>query len=491
MEKSETSRVEDDSGFVSFTGRHSGETNGHRETNATTGGDRIPESGDEDVRAGNMTDTDKVSMKVSMLSRDNYARWRIEIEDVLAGHGLWSYASGEEQVVVKPAADDRELAVKLKKYQEWHKNDSKAKSVIRRTLDDTTFNHVVDCVSSHAILERIKTLRDPKTTDVLMTSITSFFEERFREEDDVTSFLARLAVTSAKVNGCENKDVKLTDQFIVGKTLASLPARFSSFKSSWYMLAKNDSKLEEFREKLLTSEQEIMSQDKQAGTSAAADHDVGDALHVGKSKQRRFKNKNKTPAAGGKKFTGDCFHCGKPGHMKSECFKLKGSGSGTSDAGSGKRHESANTAFAARASSSIIADCGASRHITGNKNWFKELRRLDDPIPLSTASGDIRATHVGTIVVQVTSDGKNWHKRDWSDVLLVPGLDTNLFSTTWMERDGYSFSHGNGTASLSRKGKRVIRATWGGSSYLMDMKVVSPKDQAMVVKSLELWHSDM
>ena len=116
--------------------------------------------------------------------------------------------------MVKPAAGASEAAVK--KYKEWIKEDAKARSIIRRTLDDVAHAHVQDCKTAKDIMERIRQLRDPRTTDVLMTSITAFFAEKWKDDDDVTSFLARLAVHAGKVNAVGD-DAKINDKFVIRK----------------------------------------------------------------------------------------------------------------------------------------------------------------------------------------------------------------------------------------------------------------------------------
>lgn len=254
-----------------------------------------------------------------------------------------------------------------------------------------------------------------------MTSVTAFFEEKWKERDDVTSFLARLAALSSKVNACKNKDVTLSGQLVMGKALACLPPRYSSFKSSWYMMSDKNATLETFREKLLIAERGLMtheaprevqeqvhgSQLHQSGSQGEPD----DALVVGKKK---WKKKSGITAAKDK-FEGDCYHCGKAGHRKVDCFKFKKDSAGSIRE---KSEDCVQTALIVRGSSDIVADSGASRHITGQRSWFKSLQKLNPPIPLTTADNDIHATHEGEIDVTMSPDGNNWIKSVCKKVLL-------------------------------------------------------------------------
>ena len=184
------------------------------------------------------------SQEVVVLSRSNYARWRIEVEAALRGRGLYWHASGAEVQVADPGPEG--TAAAIKKYREWDEKDSKARSLILRSLDDESFSHVADCLTSKAVLDRIAELRDPKTTDALMTGVNAFFVEQWHDWDDVSSFLARITVHAARVNGCEHPQTKITDQLVMGKVLAVLPARFETFAQSWKLIAKSDTSLAEF-----------------------------------------------------------------------------------------------------------------------------------------------------------------------------------------------------------------------------------------------------
>ena len=435
-------------------------------------------------------------MSVVVLGRDNYTRWRIEIEDALRGHGLWWHASGAEPKKNEPSpvvagADQTARtahAAKVKDFRDWDERDSKARSIIRRTLDDVTFAHVQDCKSSKAILDRVKELRDPKTTDVLMMGITTFFAETWREEDDVSSFLARLSVLAGVVNGIEDDDAKISDKFVMGKTLTSLPSQFGNFVQSWNLIAKKETKLDEFREKLLAAERGLTNE-------CGSGSQVGNALRA-----RRQQSKKDSDL-----FRGKCFGCGKRGHMKVDCPHgsdddddgRESVKSGSQCRADGKRRSRAdgtsgaacvadyyeNVALSTFSSvtDAIIADSGASRHLTGNWSWFRSVRKLVKPLEFRTAHGKIVATHAGSIDVQTSVDGRTWTARTWADVLYVPGLLHSLYSTTYREKEGFGFGHGSGSMMITRRGKSFIGGRRIGSSYLPFIRVVVEQVAHMVV----------
>jgi hypothetical protein len=93
--------------------------------------------------------------------------------------------------------------------------------------------------------------------------------------------------------------------------------------------------------------------------------------------------------------------------------------------------------------SKIIVDSGASRHLTGNKEWYNSLDKLDTLLTFLAAKGKNFATHCGNILVDYSDDGVVWRSGLWKNVLFVPGLSTSLFSTICAKDAGFSFSHAN------------------------------------------------
>lgn len=258
-------------------------------------------------------DKDSGYGKVVTLSRDNYQRWRIELKDILMAKQLWSIATDASAVVAVPAS-----GANADEYNKYLVKDAKARSLIRKTLDDVTFNHVRDCDTSKDMLDRITELREPKSTDVMMTELSEFFKVQWSESDDVSSFLASLVVMQAKINACSvNNTQVITETLVIGKMLTSLPSRFDHFIESWHMVGTKTSTLKDFREKLLLAER-----NQKRGEVPAIE---GDALFSkGHKKRSRAGDKRSSE----KPFKADkeeviCFNCNKPGHISRHCPEKK------------------------------------------------------------------------------------------------------------------------------------------------------------------------
>jgi hypothetical protein len=261
-----------------------------------------------------------------------------------------------------------------------------------------------------------------------------------------------------------------------------------SFKSGWYLMSEKKPSLELFKEKLLTFERGLRGHEARAEhewTHAASDRD--DALRV------VGKKKNKSGRSDG--FRGKCWRCGEPGHSKYDCPEL--------DQEQGRRKEEAKTVTRNKSGIAcalttvltfpgrdmIVCDSGASRHLTGHRSWFKSLVPLPVPIKLRTTTGCITATHAGDVDVMVLKDGKHWIKSVWSDVLFVPGIKFNLYSTVYMSRhEGCSFWHEGQKACVTKGGEVVCTGHWSNGSYLMDMLVSTRGLGKGLVQSLVRGH---
>lgn len=59
----------------------------------------------------------------------------------------------------------------------------------------------------------------------------------------------------------------------------------------------------------------------------------------------------------------------------------------------------------------IVADSGASVHLTGNIEWFSSLQKVSVPLILNIADDKtLKATHVSNIQIEKSVDGRKWER---------------------------------------------------------------------------------
>jgi len=85
-----------------------------------------------------------------------------------------------------------------------------------------------------------------------------------------------------------------------------------------------------------------------------------------------------------------------------------------------------------------ICDSGASMHMSGHKEWFKNLKPIENPMFVRIANDKlIEATGTGSIEIKVFIEGQ-WHDRIINNVLYLPNISRSLFSVGVMTDKGFT-----------------------------------------------------
>lgn len=424
-------------------------------------------------------------IRVAKISKATYNRWRIEIKDALESHRIWDIACG---IITKPEEVKVENVVRNKKeIDDWRAKDSKARSIIRSTLDDTTFDQVCDCESSADIINRVKSIYEPKTLNVLLELLCEFFAYSWKSDSSVGTFVAGLKMIIRKIEAIESEDFgrNFNEKLIMAKILGCLPKVFDNFVTSWSLLS-GDMSLDVFLEKLTNAERNI------EGRSDEVSQEVFKAQEKSSGNTEQKKKFNK-------KFIWKCNKCGMKGHTQKYCRSKSSENSGKLKDCERKEYKpgnensglSASSVFSISNNSQIVADSEASVHLTRNLEWFSKIRKLASPITLNVADGkSIWATHVGDIKIDKSINGKQWEERIWENVYYSKDMSAeSLFSTTYMETTkGYGFCHENGLMRLTKGQRVILGGRRAGNRYVPFIQVKPPTISAMAAQSVNLWH---
>ena len=182
-------------------------------------------AGDEEDEISTMSTVRDI--EVSKLGVDNYSRWKIEIEDALDAAELADVVRGIEAMPTN-LSDPTKIA-------SWKKKDSRARTIIRKTLSDVYFNHTRDCRTSKEIYDRIIDLKEPKSVNVLLQSWQEFHTYSWKEGDDVTSFWSGLVVIVSKIESAKGT---VDDSLMMSKVLVCIPKeKFANFRASWDLIS--------------------------------------------------------------------------------------------------------------------------------------------------------------------------------------------------------------------------------------------------------------
>ena len=175
-----------------------------------------------------------------------------------------------------------------------------------------------------------------------------------------------------------------------------------------------------------------------------------------------------------------CFHCGKPGHMKKDCYSLKKQqqqkrkGFGGQDMPQDNQASAAasqNFAFQTTTAGDIpsdqtwYVDSGATKHMCSNQDAFSKLM-LITPEPVYMGNNAmVEAVGVGEVPVTMVVEGKEL-KGHLTNVLYVLELATNLVSVKQIVAKGMQVNFAKNRCDIiSAEGQVLGKAQLDGKLY--------------------------
>jgi len=173
--------------------------------------------------------------------------------------------------------------------------------------------------------------------------------------------LCKASRPKSKVEDSHGEEV--TDTALVSKMVSDLPSRYDHFKHTYMIQAAAGTTLtfERLREQLLIIE--INSDNNQK----SSDNNQALTVKVRPDNKKKIKEKR------------ECYHCGKRGHLKRDCRKLKSEkqSENTQQMASASTANSVSLMVASHISGNReqdwFADSGASHHMLMNRSWLLQL----------------------------------------------------------------------------------------------------------------------
>ena len=276
--------------------------------------------------------------------------------------------------------------------------------------------------------------------------------------------------------------MKIEDELQALLLLSSLPDSWDTLVISLSNSAPNDNLTMDMVKDSLFNEE---ARRKEQGISSETEALVTENRGRGKNREPkgRGKSKGRSQSRGKSSERRKCYHCGKEGHMKRNCYAWKRE----QKEGKNQRKDENKNTTAALSDEDVavlffgdeeclpvtdnevewIIDTAASYHVTPNKEFFTSYRPGDFGTVKMGNTSYSKIVGIGDVCIQ-TDVGCSLTLRD---VRHVPDLRLNLISGVALDREGYVNYFGNGKWKLTKGSLVASRGKVRSTLYRTVVKI--------------------
>ena len=410
---------------------------------------------------------DKSSL-VDKLNDKNYATWKIQQKMALINNDLWGIVDGSETAPTDPNA-----------LTKFNNRKAKALATIVLGIESKLLYLLGDPSDPVQVWQSLQDISQKKSWSNKFRLKKQLYGMKLKATDNLQDHLKKMMeiFDELAVIGEPQKD---EDRVIC--LLSSLPDKFSTLVTALEASATVPS-WETVVDRLMHEESKISNADK--NDTALMSNSNQSSGHYNK-----FKNQIK------------CFECGKSGHIRKNCFRLK-----NKDKGNFIPRNKANTAadqdedmaifarnYAAVEKNRVdknlwIFDSGCTQHVCNDKSMFINMSEVSTPASMEVGDGTpLSVRGKGDVILQVVMPNKCSQKLTLRNVLFVPDMNHNLISVSQCtSKNKKVLFYENSCKILSNKNKLVACGSRIGKLYYIDCMSLS---SASIAKSqpAHLWH---
>ena len=383
--------------------------------------------------------------KIKPLSNSNYPEWSGEMRAWLMRNGLWRLVSGK---LPKPIREADEIL-------KWETKAEKVAGEIYLLVENDQRVHFRgkedDPIEMWKLLEAAHLSKKPGAR---FNAYDDLFSIRKQDSESLVDVGVRLEKAMQAIQNLRPANFtieQLDEELQCMALIRALPDEYRHLSSNLLLVEKLDKAmiLQAFRSEELN---------RQRGAQVA-----------------EMLNKVQAMRRGGRSFADTiCFFCQNKGHMKQNCSKFKAwwlennKGRGASGQPEGAKKAEGEkaavvTEFAGQAStvdnfalttlSNIFhwnADTGATSHMTPHRLWIRNYVPYKVPIRLADNSV-IYSEGMGSVLFQPLINGQLVRNVEFTRVLHVPGLQSNLLSVLYLTKHkGFSVHISSDTMKFER-----------------------------------------
>lgn len=356
---------------------------------------------------------------------ENFQIWKFQVNILFRSHELY------EIVHTDTPGTQHDTA--------WKKKDATAQKIIVTTIEKKPMMHIMNCNTAREMWKKICTIYERDNEQQKCSLMQSFYTLTLEKGADLASYVSKLKNIAARL---EALDAKITDQMIISKIIATLPASYKHFASAWESTAKGDRTLENLTARLIAEEmRSIENKNEEKAVAFKTSNgkcrkchkpghyakDCRTKSHTNNEEIRCFKC-NKTGhmarSCNEKRTKNEktCSICKKTNHKEEDCFFRK-----KKDA---KEEDKGKVSFLANGmeeSDTWIVDSGSTSNMTNRRDYLENFREEKSSIGVAKKNETMTARGQGAIEFQ---------KCKLKEVTYVPELSSNLLSVNAITNSG-------------------------------------------------------
>ena len=453
---------------------------------------------------------------IKKLNNQNYNTWATCIESYLQGQDLWEVVGGSE--VTQPAAEDANGVLR-----KWKIKAGKAMFALKTTIEEEMLEHIRDAKSPKEAWDTFATLFSKRNDTKLQLlenellsmaqrdmAVAQYFHKvksicREISELDPTAAIGEARIKRIIVHGLRPEYRSFVAAVQGWPTQPSL-VEFENLLTGQETMAKKMGgvSLKGEEEALYTNQSRSGSRQHNKGGSRKTgeqtkSHQGGNGSRPGGASKNRDSNR---------KFDGECYNCGKKGHMKRDCWsKKKSTESNIATSSSKEDSEDSWDAEALLAmeeeelaltittpekinyENDWIVDSGCSNHMTGDRQKLQNCSEYKGNRVVVTADNSrLPIAHIGKAIV---TPRYSPNQVPLQDVYHVPGMKKNLLSVAQLTSSGHYVLFGPQNVKVFRDLKISENPTMEGrrleSVYVMSAESAYV-DKTRRNETADLWH---
>jgi hypothetical protein len=441
--------------------------------------------------------------KTPKLDGSNYRLWVDQMKNFLMVSQLWMIVSGTETCPPKPSSQPSDVTSSdfqvwkkdRKEYMDWMNKSFKAAGLLVSCMSPEVKVYVRD-VSE----DPVKIWETLKTTFIKPTSAP-----RFQAYQDLFSIKKDASETLDSVINRVDEQVRIIksltpDPFTLDNLyddlssmtiITSLPHDFSTVVNTLAVMDKFS------KTEVIQSLRNLESSTRQSSSSVL----VANTPSSSHQKQARPPQPNNKPRP-------SCTFCKKLGHVEEKCFlkerlkdQLQVQGNSTFASASASASSASgllSSPLDTPAYTLWNADSGASSHMTPHRHWLRNYKPCRIEVKLADGSS-IYSEGVGSVLFKPVINGSPAQQFEFTNVLHVPALRTNLFSVLFLAMHrNFLINIKKDTLSFMFEGKVMFEAKVNSSTvaYLQGTTVPIPETANLssattLPLDLSLWHQHL